>query len=360
MGLWEILLLSFGVVYLGALLWLNAGLRRQPVVPAQERPRVSVVVAARDEEAQIGACLDALQAQDYGGEWEVVVVDDRSTDQTARLVEERCGDQVKLVRAPQELSFRCPKKSALTAGIEASQGALLLFTDADCQPPPDWVRRTAGLFGPQVGMVAGHAFPRSGPGLSQGILALDNLAVGALGAGSTGMGRPLSCTGRNLAYRRQVYEQVGGFSAIGHLIGGDDVYLLRLVARTPWKIVYNPSVVECAPGPQTWSAILQQKLRHASKAGHYQGPALLLGTAIYLFHLLLLLGLARLVVGRVEPLFLAVWGMRWLADLVLLWRYAPRSGERRLLRHLPFLEVLYIPYVLLFTLVGRLGWFRWK
>ena len=360
MGLYEVLLLSCGAIYLVAIVWLNAGLRRLPAAPVEEQPVVSVVVAARDEEAQIDACLDALQAQDYGGEWEVVVVDDRSADRTARLVAARCGDQLKLVRAPRALRFRCPKKSALAAGIEASRGELLLFTDADCQPPPDWVRRTAALFSPQVGMVAGHAFPRPSPGLRQGILALDNLAVGALGAGSTGRGRPLSCTGRNLAYRRQVYEQVGGFAAIGHLIGGDDVYFLRLVTRTPWRIVHNPSAVDCGPGPQTWRALLQQKTRHASKAGHYSGPALLLGAGIYLFHLLLLVGLARLVLGRAEPLFLAVWGTRWLADLVLLWRYAPRPSERKLLRRLPFLEVLYIPYVLFFTLAGRLGWFRWK
>ncbi len=360
MGLWEVLLLSSGAVYLAALLWLNMGLGRQPAQTVQDRPQVSVIVAARNEEAQVTACLDALQVQDYGGSWEVVVVDDRSTDQTAPLVEARCGEQLKLVRAGREPRFRCPKKSALAAGIDASGGDLLLFTDADCQPPPDWVRRTVALFSPQVGLVAGHAFPLPSPGLRQGVLALDNLAVGALGAGSMGMGRPLSCTGRNLAYRREVYEQVGGFSAIGHLIGGDDVYFLRLVARTSWKIVHNACVVDCSPGPQTWRALLQQKLRHASKAGHYQGPALLLGTAVYLFHLLLLVGMAKLVLGRAELLFLVIWGTRWLADLILLWRYAPRPGERKLLHHLPFLEVLYIPYVLVFTLAGRLGWFRWK
>lgn len=356
MGWFEVLLLLTGGVYLGGVLWLNLGLRQNRPVPALGLPAVSVVVAARNEETAIGACLDALQTQDYAGEWEVVVVDDRSVDQTAQRVEERAWGRLKLVRAPTEARFRCPKKSALAAGIAQSRGELLLFTDADCQPPPDWVRSTAQLFGPGVGLAAGHAFPQPVKGLRQGLLALDNLAVGALGAGSTGMGRPLSCTGRNLAYRRQVYEEVGGFAAIGHLIGGDDVYFLRLVSRTSWRMVHNPSLVSCASGPQGWQALFQQKLRHASKAGHYRGPVLLLAGAVYLFHLLLLVGLA----GQPGPVLLAVWGARWLADLALLACYAPRPSERKLLRHLPFLEVLYIPYVLLFTLAGRLGWFRWK
>ncbi|MBI2502775.1 MAG: glycosyltransferase [Candidatus Latescibacteria bacterium] len=360
MGWFEVLLLVSGGVYLAVLLWLNAGLRRHLTTLAEGWPRVSVVVAARDEEAQIGACLDALQAQDYEGEWEVVVVDDRSTDQTARSVAKRSWDRLRLVHAPRELRFRCPKKSALAAGIAASQGELLLFTDADCQPPPEWVRNTVRLFAPGVGMVAGHAFPQPVRGLRQGLLALDNLAVGALGAGSMGMGTPLSCTGRNLAYRLQVYEQLGGFSAIGHLIGGDDVYFMRLVSSTPWRIVYNPCQVQCSPGPQAWKAILQQKLRHASKAGNYQGPARGLAGAVYLFHLLLLVGVAKLASGQADLLFLGVWALRWLADLALLYRFAPGARERRLLRHLPFLEVLYIPYVLVFTALGRLGWFRWK
>lgn len=360
MGIFEVLLLLTGGSYLAMVLWLNAGLGRRRPAQTQRLPLVSVVVAARNEESAIDACLDALQAQEYAGEWEVVVVDDRSTDQTAQRVEERAWGRLKLVRAPAQLRFRCPKKSALAVGIEQSRGELLLFTDADCQPPPDWVRSTAQLFGPGVGMAAGHAFPRPVKGIRQELLALDNLAVGALGAGSTGMGRPLSCTGRNLAYRRQVYEELRGFADIGHLIGGDDVYFLRLVSRTSWRIVHNPSLVSCGPGPNTWKTLFQQKLRHAAKAGHYRGPVLLLAGAVYLFHLLLLVGLARLVLGQPGPVFLAVWGGRWLADLVLLARYAPRPSERKLLRHLPFFEVLYIPYVLLFTLAGRLGWFRWK
>jgi cellulose synthase/poly-beta-1,6-N-acetylglucosamine synthase-like glycosyltransferase len=321
---------------------------------------VSVVVAARNEAENIGACLEALRAQDYPGEWEVVVVDDRSTDGTSDRIRESHWAGLRLVRAPEEPRFRCPKKSALAAGIERSAGEVLLFTDADCRPPPNWITATVALFAPGVGLAAGHAFPRPLRGFRQRVWALENLAVGALGAGSAGMGRPLSCTGRNLAYRRQVYEEVGGFSAIGHLIGGDDVYFLRLVSRTRWGVVANPSLVACGPGPQNWRALMRQKLRHAAKAGHYQGPARVLVVAVYAFHLLLLVGLAELCRVRPDPLFLAVWGTRWLADLWLLARYAPRPSERRLLWHLPFLELLYIPYVLFFTPAGRLGWFKFK
>jgi hypothetical protein len=175
----------------------------------------------------------------------------------------------------------------------------------------------------------------------------------------------LSCTGRNLAYRRQVYDEVGGFAAIGHLVGGDDVYFARLVAaRTDWQLVYNrdpASAVDCGAFPERWAAVVQQKLRHAAKAGHYRGAALGLAAGVYLFHLALLIGLLEMAAqGRWNAGLLVVWGGRWLADGALMWRFAPRPRDRRLLVFLPLLELFYIPYVLVFSVLGRLGWFRWK
>ena len=64
--------------------------------------------------------------------------------------------------------------------------------------------------------------------------------------------------------------------------------------------------------------------------------------------------------GRLDVLFLSVWAARWLVDLALLWRFARRRTERKLLVLLPLLEVCYIPYVLLFMVIGGLGGFRWK
>jgi cellulose synthase/poly-beta-1,6-N-acetylglucosamine synthase-like glycosyltransferase len=309
-------------------------------------------------------CLKALESQDYDGEYEVVVVDDRSLDGTWVIIGAWARSWVRLkgVRAAPELRFRCAKKSALAQGIEASSGEILLFTDADCRPPIEWVRSMAAHFGPEVGLVAGYARPAPLSGFAAKLLAVDNLAVGALGAGSFAMGRPLSCTGRNLAYRRRVYEEVGGFERIGHLVAGDDVYFMRLVAdRGRWGMIFNRESVVLSQSPPTrLGAIVQQKLRHAAKAGHYRGGALYLAIAVYAFHLFLALGVLRmLLVGGWDSWVLAIWGARWVVDLWFLARMAS-AEERPLLYYLPWVEVLYIPYVLIFALVGRLGWFRWK
>ncbi len=360
----QIALLATAAFYVGAVFWLRWGLSRKFAGSAPETPPVSVLVAARNEEAHIQGCLDALRRQEYSGELEVIVVNDRSEDRTAALVSAAAEESphLQLVEAPAEQRFSCPKKSALAAGIEQSSGSLLLFTDADCQPPPTWVSSTVAQFEPGVGLVAGYAyFPRPHL-LRHKLLALDNLAVGALGAGSLGMGVALSATGRNLAYRREVYDELGGFAKIGHLIGGDDVYFARLVGRcSDWRMRFNHSAAAAVSNvlpSSKWSEILHQKLRHAGKAGHYRGGAKALGSVIYLFHLCLAIGMIQWA-SYGDSTAAAVWCVRTLAHITLLWQFAARA-ERRLLFHLPLMELLYIPYILVFTLLGWAGRYSWK
>ena len=353
-----------GGFYGATVLWLWLGLTRNKLRNTNcVYPSVSVVVAARDEEVSLPACLAALAAQDYPGQLEVVIVDDRSRDGTAAVIAAKAAEwpALKAVQAQEPPCFACPKKSALAQGIAASTGEILLFTDADCRPPITWAREMMARFGPGVGLVAGYARPDPVEGWLNAVLAVDNIGVGALGAGSIGMGYPLSCTGRSLAYRREVYDGLEGFSAIGHLVGGDDVYFMRLVvAEGRWQTAFNPDAVVLSPPAARIGAVVQQKLRHAAKGGHYNGGGLLLAVGVYLFHLLLGLTLGRMLwTGIFDPLTVGAWALRWGVDWLLLRRMAT-DVERPLLRCLPIAEVLYIPYVLFFTVIGRMGWFRWK
>lgn len=369
-----------GTVFYGLVTgWLGVGIvrsrRRRQVTDST--PSVSVIVAARNEADHISDCVRALQLQDYPGPLEVVVVDDRSTDGTGALVESVIGDlsshrlfDLSVVYAPAITRFACPKKSALAAGIEASKGELLLFTDADCAPPATWVTAMVRHFGPDVGLVAGFACVEPLDQHRHRILAVDNLGVSALAQGSLGMGFPLSCTGRNLAYRRSLWDRVGGFDEIGHMISGDDVYFLRLVAaradcRRDCRIVYcadEESVVTGPARPMGLGQIIEQKLRHASKAGHYRGGARWLGMAVYGYHAALLAALLQSMLGgKGFSIVLTAWISRWVMDAALIAYFAPRGRrDRVLLTFLPVVEALYIPYVLLFVPLGRSGHFRWK
>lgn len=342
----------------------------------QACPPVSIIVAARNESANIACCVHALQAQQYAGSLQILVVDDRSSDDTGAIVKRIAaqhgagGPPVCLLRAPDQLRYACPKKSALAVGIEASDGDILLFTDADCTPPPGWVSQMVARCGEDIGLVAGYACTDPMPQFRHRLLALDNLGVSALAEGSIGMGAALSCTGRSLAYRRAVWDEVNGFDEIGHLISGDDVYFLRLVSeRTNWRFSYcaDPAaVVVGPPGPSRLRDIVAQKLRHASKAARYRGGARWLGVGVYGYHALLMLGLVLSVwqlsvEGTGGRVFALMWVLRWLLDGAMLAAFAPRKRrDRVLLTFLPIVELFYLPYVLLLVPLGRTGRFHWK
>ncbi|MBT4097402.1 MAG: glycosyltransferase [Gemmatimonadetes bacterium] len=373
-------LIAAGVFYFTFALWLLMGVRRSRRASAGKStpctssapatPSVSVIVAARNEAAHIACCLDALSAQDYEGSLEIIVVDDRSTDETATKVQDwvqrasQAGTSTRLISAPSPPLHQGPKKSALAGGIAASSGELLMFTDADCRPPSGWVTAMAACFDATgADLVAGYA-DRDAEGPLQRVLRLDESGMGALAEGGIGHGVAFSCTGRSLAYRRQLYDQVGGFDAIGHLISGDDVYFLRhVVAQAQARLGYcaDPeAVVEEVRGRESWRSLMWQKLRHASKASRYRGGARLLGFAVYGYHILLAIGLWRAVTQGEWVIFGAVWGTRWLMDALLLGTFAPRAEDRWRLCYLPFAEFLYIPYVVLLVPLARIFGFRWR
>src|SRR5881227_2239325 len=96
--------------------------------PATAQPTISVIVPARDEEASLGACLESLVAQ-TGASFEIIVVDDGSTDRTREIAQSFSG--VRVVDAGPLLQGWTGKNNAMSAGAKQARGEWLLFTDAD-------------------------------------------------------------------------------------------------------------------------------------------------------------------------------------------------------------------------------------
>ena len=121
---------------------------------------VSVVVAARDEEKHIGKCIKALVNQSYPENlYEIIIVDDRSTDMTAEIVRElsQQNSLIKLIQIKEKSKDIAPKKHALETGIKAAKGEIILTTDADCEPTPEWIKIMVSYFETDVGLVAGFS-----------------------------------------------------------------------------------------------------------------------------------------------------------------------------------------------------------
>lgn len=360
------LILSIG--YAIFILVLYRGMAKLRAGSNQQLYRISVVIAARNEEHHIGPCLQALLAQTYPADrFEIIVVDDRSTDGTAAIVDDyrARSPRVRMIEVTAVPDGVSPKKHALAQGIQAAHGDIIATTDADCQPHPQWLESLIPFFEADVGLVAGFSpLEATRESLIQKLFTLDALSLAGLAAGSFGWGRPLTCNGRNLAYRRETFQQVNGFKQIQHFVSGDDDLLLHLIRqKTGWQMRYamNPTAIVRSQAPESWQQFIQQRIRHASKGRYYPAWLKLILIAIYLVNLSLaiLLPLALCV-----PKALAVWlvgvVIKSTAEFLLVRRMADYFGYHRVLTVFPLAMVLHPLYVVVFGLWGQLGRFQWK
>ena len=382
------------LLYVSGVLWFRHGIPRQDdVAPSSAivsdsapvaAPFVSIIVAARDEAAHIGAALDALEGQTYPpNQYEIIVVNDGSVDRTAELVRERersansqhaCA--VRLVSVPTQESAiergrpAGSKKVALQHGIDVARGDIILSTDADCRVPPGWVSAMSGEFAPGVGMVIGCSRIGDGIeplGLRGGWEAVDFHQLMLAAMGSAGRGHAMAASGQSLGFRRQAFEQVGGYQSVLHRASGDDVLLLQLIRGSgDWQIRFcqNRSAIVDHPGSNSWRSLLSQRARWASNAPcQVRLDPVFFGylSVTFTFGLMLLLSPLLVLSGVLSPavLLLSI-GCKIASELSLLGRGNRLFPVGGMLRHYPFWALLNPVYLVCVGVLGCLGRFSWK
>ena len=347
------------------------GWEQQPVFKtngSRPRTRISIVIPARDEEANIGACISSILAQNYPGDlFEIIVINDQSTDNTTAVVESfdhpgvRCIDLP--LQAKETVAF---KKAALALGIEKSRGELILTTDADCIAPPHWLKYIAAIYEEQkpVMIVAPVDFTSDGS-LVQAFQSLDFMSMQGITAAVHQLKLGNMSNGANLAFSREAYHSVDGYKGIDHLASGDDFLLMMKFQKTyPGRISYLKSpyaIVRTAPLPD-WSSFFQQRIRWASKSGKYDDKKMTAMLAfVYLFNLSFLV---LLVVAIFKPFFWFVLVLmlvfKTISEIYYLDPVAGFFGKAKQLRIFPFLQPLHIAYVLSAGFLGMIGKYQWK
>ncbi|MFN2540434.1 MAG: glycosyltransferase family 2 protein, partial [Mycobacteriales bacterium] len=215
-------------------------------------PSISVVVCAYNAAATVEECLTHTRALEYP-RLEVLVIDDGSTDDTADIAERVCaGDpRMKVIRAPhQGLS------GARNTGWRAAGGELIAYLDSDAYPTPEWLHYLAlGLDGPQVGAVGGPNLPPPG-----GTLAAERVARAPGGPVHVLISddRAEHVPGANMAFWKQVLEEVGGFDEV-YTAAGDDVDLCWKVLDRNWEIAFHPAALVWHHRRDSTKAYLKQQ-----------------------------------------------------------------------------------------------------
>lgn len=333
----------------------------------QHRPRLSVIIAARNEESHIQTCLDSVLAQDYpAGKFEVIIVDDGSLDRTPDIVQSTSllHDNVLLLRASsmsQESEEGKPR--CIAQGVRESNGEIILLTDADCVVPPTWMSNILSYFEEDVALVAGPVLEASESGVFSRLQSVEYLGLTTTAAGLIGSGQPIICSGANLAYRKSAFEEVDGFGSHGTSCD-DETLMQRINLRGVGRVKFaaDPRAIVITRSDHSLSSFWNRRTRWASKRGHYEDKSILFSLiTLYLFFLMLT---SVLVVSFFIPELLPF------AALVLIWKViidygTILAGAKKFgvsFSWLDFLiaELFHVPYIVLATAVGQILPVRWK
>ena len=229
-------------------------------------PSVSVIIPVHNEMDRIALLLKSIEALDYPGA-EFIFVDDRSTDKSIGMIEAsaKSKDSTRKIITLKENPGLNQKQFALARGIEVSKGEFLLFTDADCEVPPSWIRgMVKRLSDKTVGAAIGPVLKRSG---GEGFFHLYECYEHGVRyvylAGSAGLGAAGGGFGNNLILRRETLDAVGGYDNIPPSPTEDAALISKIRSCSKYKIraALGEDVHVITQGEKDWKNLINQTLR---------------------------------------------------------------------------------------------------
>ncbi len=228
-------------------------------------PFVSVIIAARNEERHIGACLDSLGSQRLPPQsYEVIIIDDHSTDATPAIIRSYSErqDNVRFFELAEGLTG---KKSAMTFGIREAKGEYIFQIDADCTAPGNWLPELGSHLRAKNAMAGGFTLVHYQKGLLEKIQALEHHYMLSIGKAVSRLARTLSLFGNNMAFKKNAYEQAGGYESLSKDIS-IDYQLVRAFHEHkvgPAQLVFNADSVVRTEPMKSFKDYFSQKKRWA-------------------------------------------------------------------------------------------------
>ncbi|MDN3668190.1 glycosyltransferase [Echinicola jeungdonensis] len=274
---------------------------------------VTLLVPFRDEKPNLESLIESLGQLTYS-QLEIILIDDHSSD-GGRLLAEEVINKKEIRNCHVVLSPAQGKKGAIEFGVMLSTGNIILTTDADCQFPPDWVERMVQPFWDEkVQMVAGPVISKSQGNMWDYFQQIEWASILLVTQAFFKWKRPIMCSGANLAYRKEAFQQAGGYFGNHSVLSGDDAFLLYKINHYygPKAITYLPyreNLVVTSTATD-WKGLVEQRARWANKWNKHQKKSNF-GTAIGMvgFALVFLFSLGLLVEKQFSA-FVLFWGIK--------------------------------------------------
>ena len=326
-------------------------------------PKVSIIIAIRNEENNIDRLINNLQSQIYDTDkLDFILVNDHSTDKTRCKLEKLNLENLQILNLP---DGKYGKKDAITMAVSIANGDIILSSDADCSFNRHWVKNMVGYFiNNEVQLVSGPVMFKKESGIFQNLQSLEFISLIASGAAAIGINNPILCNGANMAYRKETFLKLNNFRN-DNAASGDDVFLLHSIkASYPNSVVFANDLfaVVRTEGAQKFIDFLNQRKRWIAKSISYKDRY-----SIYVSYLVFIVNficfflfLMSFINSFFISIFIVFYILKFIIDLVFLSPILSFFKREDLIKWIFPFELLYSFYIILITTLALTNKFEWK
>jgi glycosyltransferase involved in cell wall biosynthesis len=315
-------------------------------------PGVSVIICAKNEARNLQQFLKIVLIQQYK-QFEVIVVNDQSTDNTVDVLVEyyKRNKNLKLINIePNEKKPYAGKKYALMKGIEAASFDTIVVTDADCRPATThWLAKLVGCYMDETQIVLGHSPYEKRPGFLNKLIRYENFMTALQYFGFAIAGLPYMGVGRNLSYKKELIQGFKGFDKAKNILTGDDDLLVN--ARATGKntmVCIDKSAFMYTQPEKTFGAWINQKKRHLRSGFKYKFIHQLLLFFFAFSNLVFYSSFVVLIIkGELLKTVLLLFFALLLNKLIITFRVYKKLGAEDLRFLSPVLDITYTAYLLI-------------
>lgn len=373
---------TFFIIYAGLIIYYRYCWQQIPTYSLPHKKpitKVTIIIPARNEAQNIGQCLQSIIQQTYPAElFEVIVVDDHSTDNTAGVVESFAKQAIQCISLKEYVTdnLNSYKKKAIEVAISQSTGDLILTTDADCFMGSCWLETIVSFYEEyRPAFIAAPVSINCNNRFLAIFQALDFMTLQGITGAAVHKKIHSMCNGANLAYEKTAFTEVGGFKGIDNIASGDDMLLMhKIYQRYPDRVLFLKSkaaIVQTKP-MNTLNDFFNQRIRWASKAEKYNDKRILpILIIVYFFNLILLaLPIIAIFNNETNSFFqysfsvIQYWFLllvlKTLVEVFFLFPLAIFFEQRTILWWFPLAQPFHILYTVAAGWLGKFGTYTWK
>lgn len=367
-----IMLYAFGLVALIQLFWYWFFFSRLAFHKQKKKydatPPVTVVICARNEYLNLEENLPFFLGQDYP-DYEVLVINDGSDDESEILLHGMHAQypRLRVINLQKSVNFFKGKKFPLSIGIKEARHGIVLLADADCRPAsPQWIAGMVSGFDPATEIVLGYGPYRKRPGLLNMLIRYDTFFIALQYFSFALSGNAYMGVGRNMAYRRETFFRMKGFTS--HYIvmsGDDDLFVNQAATRRNARIVIAPDSHTFSLPKQAIGKWFHQKRRHMT-TGKYYKPKFkfllgLFGISQLLFYPLFIAIMACCLLSTIALVAAAIFGLRMISMLIIFYKAGKKLNQSRLSLYSPLFDAVMTGLNLIFAFAAMFfNSNRWK